>query len=199
MNVTPGDYANIISDREKLGWTIYLGSFLFHQLNGDEAAVQRQQARVVEAAYRRFLTRVVRRPTAISQRDRLPIWLCFPDFPVHKHDKIVGRAAFVNDGQHSHPIIAMPPDGRHVWEVDAHFRNRGDLYVRPGGLSRVHAERVTHDLPDVLDYVWKSIARNRVSQEAILILPRALSEVRREANPVGRNCSIYAEDATRSR
>ena len=187
----PNPYIEMVECYIAKEWRPYLVSFMFHPLAGGELAVQRQQARIIERAYTRFATRVVRRPAAPSQVGRLPVWICAPDFPVARHGKTALREVVINDGQHCHAVVLLPPWSRHVFDVTRHFEQRQHLYVRAGGLCRVHAVPVTDHVDEVVDYAGKAIRRRRVDPDALLILPRTLSEVRGGVASVGRNASIY--------
>src|SRR5829696_7293707 len=96
----------------------------------------------VERAYSILLTRVVRKPRSDCQRDLLPRRFVCPDYPVPKHAKMDLGEVTVNHGRHIHGIGLMPPVSRMKEGLDRHFvRNQG-LYVRDGGLLRVHAEKI---------------------------------------------------------
>lgn len=184
-------YADFFEQRMTEGWSPYLLTFMFDQMRGDSRAVQHQQLRNIEKMYGRFVTRVVHRPAASSQVGRLPIWVCPPDFPVFKHRKDAVRDVVINNGQHVHGVAVLPPWSRHAFDMADQFRHSRRTYLGQNDLSRVHAERITHDLSQVCEYATKMIRRGRVDPDPFLVLPRTRSEVQRTTRPAGRSSSVF--------
>ena len=184
-------YTSMIEDRIQVGWSPSLLSFMFMPLRGSERAVQEQQRRIVERVYARFVTRLVRHPRALSEVGNLPIWICTPDFPVAKHAKRSLSEIAINDGQHVHGLCLIPP-ARRITDMTEHVSKHQALYTNVTGLMRLDAQAITHDVEYVVGYATKMIIRGRVDPDALLILPRAHSEVTTGRGQIGRNASIFA-------
>ena len=80
----------------------------------------------------------------------------------------------------------MPPRSRLPTPVDEHFRQQQALYVRDRSkLDRIDVRPIKHTIELATDYVLKSVRRRRFTTDDVLLLPRALAEVRdRFHNPV---------------
>lgn len=160
------------------GWTPYLMTFMFQPIGGSAARVAEVMEAEVIRVYATFLPWVVRHPTRASSLGRHPVWMCAPDFPVHKRRKSSLRDVVVNDGRHMHASAFQPPESRLCEDLPSHFESRRGVYVRPGfALERINVQPVTHAVGLVTDYVRKSITRGREGEDATLILPRSLSEM----------------------
>ena len=167
-------------DHIDLGWEPYLLSFMFNQLRGSPRSIPRQMEKEVERVYGISLTRVVRKPMSENSRDKLPIWIGCPDFPVPKHVKLDLRDVSLNDGRHVHIIALTPSNTRLNTGLDQHFEMCQDLYVRPPyPLRRIHAVPITSRPEYVAEYVFKSLRRRRVNFDQVIILPRDRSELPR--------------------
>ena len=191
-NLSPAWYG-IVAERMQAGWAPHLLTFMFDRLPGSDRGIERRQSELVEDAYGRLVTRVHRRPASRAAVGRLPIWICAPDFPVPKSCKKTLAEVSINGGRHMHAFSVMPPRSRLREDLADHLAREQDaLYVRPGGLTKIHAELITHGPRYVFDYATKSIIRGRVHPETILLLPRSISEVSAREAPVGRQSSLYA-------
>jgi hypothetical protein len=133
--------------------------------------------REVERVYATFLTRVVRKPRSDCKRDLLPRWLVCPDYPVPKHAKMDLGEVTVNQGRHMHGIGLMPPVSRMKEGLEVHFATNQRLYVRAGGLLRVHAEKIESRPGYVTAYAFKSLRRGRADFADLVILPRPKDQV----------------------
>lgn len=189
-NAFPAWYA-LLQHRVDAGWSAHLLTFMFHALRGSDEVVRRRQCRLVEEAYSRFVTWVERHPGRPSRHDRLPVWICAPDFPGGRGGRASLADVSINNGQHVHGVAVLPPSSRCGHDLAAHFAALEDRYVEPGGILRVHAAPVTHDLRRVFGYVTKAVSRGRVGPDAIIVLPRAASELNGSDSQIGRNASLY--------
>lgn len=165
------------------GWTPYLLTFMFHPLGGSPMAVARQMECEVERVYATLLTRMVRKPTAVSSVRGLPVWFCAHDRPIFKHEKVSIKDVTLNDGAHIHAVAFLPPWSRLRGEkLDDHLAAHTGLYIRAGlPLRRLHVEPITHDAGYVVDYVRKQTEKSVIGQDASFVLPRSLAEVRSRA------------------
>jgi hypothetical protein len=171
-------YARLITDRLDLGWSCYLVTFLFNQLPGPRIAVIDRIKDEVQRVYSTLLTRVHRKPKTAST-DELPVLVGALDLQVYKRDRSSISNAFSNGGLHFHALVLMPPVSRLKGSLADHFRSNPELYAgQAKSVQRIHVEPVTHDPDRVVDYVFKTVFRGRVSHDdAILVLPRARSEL----------------------
>jgi hypothetical protein len=64
-------------------------------------------------------------------------------------------------------------------DIEEHFLLHERLYIgRDWKLSKLHIEPITHDIPRVVNYTYKTILHNLADSDDILLLPRSLCEVR---------------------
>ena len=168
-------------------WKSYLLTFMFEHMAGSEIAVRRQMERELERFYRILLTRVVRNPKAPSCRDRLARLFAFPDRPVPKVKKSALRDVAVNDGLHYHAALLLPRSSRLRTGLVRHVEKNESLYLgNHGKLRRIHVARVrAEDAGRVADYLLKTVKRESVMSDAMLLLPRAVSELPERAKPEG--------------
>ena len=161
------------------GWTPYLLTFMYDHMRGSDINVGLKMEKEVERVYATHLTRVVRKPTAPCSFGRLPVWLCSPDRPVFKYAKQSRLDVQVNEGRHMHAAAFDPPWSRLDVDLATHFDRCRDLYLRPGHpLIRIDVQPITHRTGYVVGYARKHIGRGFVGQDATLILPRSISEIR---------------------
>jgi hypothetical protein len=168
------------------GYRPYLVTLTFaHIPHNPIVSVVGRMGDAVGRLYRTFLPRVVRRPKSSRLIGSLPILIAAPDLPVGKSSKPVGPAIALNGGLHMHAVLLVPPHSRLKTTADVHFQDRQDLYARHP-LNRVDVRPIVETPEIVLDCVLKSIRRRRslfngplrLSFDDVLILPRALAEVR---------------------
>jgi hypothetical protein len=80
---------------------------------------------------------------------------------------------------HLNGIGAIPPNTRLNACLDQHFEIDQNRYIKPGfPLSRIHAKHVTERLEYITRYAFKSFKRGNFDFDHVLVLPRALSEMR---------------------
>jgi hypothetical protein len=100
----------------------------------------------------------------------------FPDLPVFKWAKKSLRDVTINNGLHYSGIALTPPVSRFATSLDTHFEQCQQEYLTEK-LARIDVKAITWNPDFVTDYVTKSFKRGRVSDEDIIILPRAVSEL----------------------
>ena len=171
-------YSELIQQYVDEGYKPFLLTFLFKQLRGTERSVIRQMLAELEATYRKLITYVVRNPICGAK----PVFIAFPDKPVPKCEKKTLCEVAINDGLHVHAIALIPARSRLKVDLQTHFRKHESRYITGTPILKVHVEPIKPTAPDitrVTDYVLKSFKRGRMNyDDAILVLPRAVSEIR---------------------
>jgi len=136
-------YGEWVEELIDSGMKAHFVTFMFNPLSG---GVQVKRARMEEAiteTYRRILTRTVRYPKAIKNRNRLPILIAAFDLPVFKYDKDHLADIAINDGLHVHGIWLMPPKTRLEGDLSGEFLSRQFRYAGPGRqIRRIVSERI---------------------------------------------------------
>jgi len=131
----------------------------------------------IQRVYSTLITRVHRKPRSASP-DELPILIGAADLPVYKLDRSSASLVRCNGGLHFHALILIPDRSRLREPVQDHFRTNAHLYGMDGAISKIDVRPVTDGYERVVDYVFKTIKRGRVTyDEGVLILPRARDEL----------------------
>jgi len=165
-------YSQMIKTHIEIGSSAYLMTFMFDQMNGNERTRLAQMKHEIERVYSILINHSHRYRSMFSVRNRLPILIACPDYPVAKYDKQSKADVMTNDGLHFHAILLMPPLSRLRDSIVEHFESKKHLYIN-GRLRRIDIRPITHDVDQVTDYVFKSLKNGRISDddgEAILIL-----------------------------
>lgn len=98
-----------------------------------------------------------------------------------------------NGGLHFHGLLLVPPTCRLKESVDEHVQNHRDLYLR--SLADLPVRPVTHGCDRVVDYVFKTVLRGRVSyDECTLLLPRTPDEVSRVHSHSAPDCNTRSAE-----
>ena len=132
--------------------------------------------RDITRVYGRLATRSVRKPRSPKSAPLLPKGVFLADFPVPKRKKLVLRDTIVNDGLHAHGLVVANRWCRIGQPLDIHFSKNKEAYLL-GNIRQITIERVSHFPSYVTDYVLKALKRGRITQDHILILPKALQEL----------------------
>ena len=124
------------------------------------------------------MTRTHRKPRS-TPSDELPVLIGAADLQVYKKDPTSSPLILCNGGLHFHALLMVPPDTRLDVPVEQHFREYQDMYVGKRRLiTKLDVRPVTETPEHVVDYVFKTILRGRVSyDDGVLILPRARDEL----------------------
>jgi len=171
-------YALLAAHRVADGWQPHLATLMFSHLPGKPKAVLAQMFDEAEHIYRTFVTRCVRRPLSPRSICDLPIMITAPDFPIGKTNKPLAQVV-LNNGLHLHAILLVPPRSRLPISAQEHFRQHQSLYVRDRSrLDRVDVRPIDNTVERAVEYVLKSLRRRRFSMDDLLLLPRALAELR---------------------
>jgi hypothetical protein len=169
---TLNGYTQLVTDRIKEGWTCYLVTILFHQLPGSRPTIISRMKQEIQRVYSTFVTRVHRKPRTASP-DQLPILIGAADLPVQKSDRSSAPMVRCNGGLH-----LIPEQSRLREPLQDHFQAHAGLYGMGGAISKIDVRPVSDGYDRVVDYVFKTIKRGRVSyDEGVLILPRTRDEV----------------------
>jgi hypothetical protein len=168
----------MVIDRVDRGWSCHLMTFPFSQLPGPRGAVIQAMKDELYRVYSTFVTRTNRKPRTASL-DELPILIGTADLQVYKRVSTSFPLVPCNGGLHFHGLLLVPPETRLELPVEEHFRRHQDMYLGKRRLIRALDVRPVTETPErVVDYVFKTILRGRVSDdEGILLLPRARNEL----------------------
>ena len=158
------------------GWDGYLVTFMFNQLPGSRRAMVHQMHQQLERWYGRLATRTIR-------KTRSPVWVPFlpkgifvPDLPVPKRSKLGIRDVSINDGLHMHGIVVANRWARIPETLDVYFEENLKTYLT-NKLRHIDVQRITHRTEYTTGYGMKGLKRPAFSEDDILVLPRALSEL----------------------
>lgn len=167
----------MVDDRVAAGWKPTLLTFMFNPLGGSPSSVAWQMQNEVESVYARVLTRIVRKPHSMPT-NRLPFWICTPDYPVFKYEKDHFRDVSINDGRHIHVVAVTPLFSRMKETLEDHFYyEQGHYSGRDKLLSRIHAKTMTEEFGYATGYAAKGIKTSRIHSDELFILPRLSSEM----------------------
>jgi hypothetical protein len=171
-------YTRLVTDRVDAGWTCHLVTVTFRQLPGPRGAVIQAMKDELERVYSTFLTRTHRKPRTASP-DELPILIGAADLDVYKRQKKTSPLVRCNGGLHFHNLLLVPPGSRLNSPVEEHFRDHEEMYLGKRRLiTHLDVRPVMEGHERVVDYVFKTILRGRVSyDEGVLVLPKARGEL----------------------
>ncbi|TPL72308.1 hypothetical protein [Mesorhizobium sp. B2-3-15] len=170
-------YTKMATDRMQWGWEPTLLTFMFNQLRGSPSNVEQQMQETIEAVYAKILRWCFRKPRNVPVT-AMPLWICTPDYPVHKYHKQNFRDIALNGGRHVHAIALMPPGTNMRTTLDNHFDHEQIRYTgRDRPLWHIDAWPIQDNLPFVVDYGVKGIKTPRAGVDAMFILPRTHSEM----------------------
>jgi hypothetical protein len=160
-------------------WRGYLLTFMFNHLDGNRAAVLTQMRQEITWFYGRLLTRIHRRPRPAGAKPYLPLLIAAPDVAVPKQQgKLSIEDVTINDGLHHHAVLLVPVNTRLDHGVDVEVANNEEVYLgRHGKLRHIDVRPITEPEGDVVGYALKQVARDPISVDDILILPKAPSEL----------------------
>lgn len=170
-------YDSMIIGRVMEGWQPYFVNFMFNQIPGRKRTKIKVMTDEVMRVYSTLVTHVVRKPQSPSHLQKLPLFIGCPDAPVAKGEKELVRNVIVNDGWHFNGCLLLPPveKCRLKGHLNIHFMRNQQFYYQDGyPLDRIHATAM--DRYSIADYTLKHFKRGNVSNDDILILPRARSE-----------------------
>ena len=171
-------YEQWVWERFNSGYDIYLFSFMFNEMPGNERAKIEGMNDEIKRLYSKLTTRIARKPRTHSGHRLLPLMILYPDKAVYKSfkRKLSLKEAKTNDGLHFHGICAADRRGRLKNFLDEYFETfQSDFTTQK--LRSIHVQRV-HSMPRyVTDYALKSFKRPWFKDDDIIVLPRTLDEV----------------------
>jgi hypothetical protein len=174
-------YGTWVESYRRQGWDGYLFGFLFDHVPGSMEAQIQQMYRDITQVYGRLATRSVRRPRSPKWVPLLPKGVFIADFPVPMWEKQRLRNVVINDGLHVHGLVMANRRCRIDQPLDLHFSKNQETYLI-GKIRRIHVEPISSLPHYVTDYGLKALKRGRITQDHILILPKALRELSGPAN-----------------
>jgi hypothetical protein len=175
-------YQEWVQDFIDQSWGPYEISFMYHALPGTTKTILEQMKKEIYRVNSSLVTRFDRNPRSATRFNRLPRMMLFPDLPVYKHKKPSLNDVSINEGLHYGGIVLTPPISRFRSTLDTYFEENQKKYVNKR-LARIHVEPIISNDWYVTDYVAKSIKRDTVSEDDIVILPRTPSEMPAEDLP----------------
>jgi hypothetical protein len=183
FQLTLNGYTQLVTDRIKQGWSCYLVTILFQQLPGSTPTIMSRMKQEIQRVYSTLITRVHRKPRTAAP-DELPILVGAVDLPVYKSDPSSAPLVRCNDGLHFHAVVLIPDRSRLREPLQDHFQSCAHLYETDGTITKIDVRPVLDGYERVVDYVFKTIKRGRVSyDEGVLILPRTRDELTSRAVP----------------
>ena len=136
-------YQEFVEEKIQEGWTPYILTFMFNQINGSPTTVLTRMGRELERIYATMLTRIIRNPTSARANGQLSIWIGCPDFPVPKNARQSLASVTINDGLHVHALALIPPRSRLKEPLSTHLRTNEGLYVGHRKMvSRIRADLI---------------------------------------------------------
>jgi hypothetical protein len=128
--------------------------------------------------YSQFCTRFARDPKSVSGQQQIPrLWL-IPDRPVAKRNGKKHGCDFLtrnDNGLHFNGPMLIPPKSRFRGCPIEHIEANQSKYARHG-IERIHVKPV-YDIPEIVDYSFKTIKWGRADLDEILILPVSPNEL----------------------
>lgn len=187
IQLTLNGYTQLVTDRIRQNWSCYLVTVLFSQFPGSRPTIISRMKQEVQRVYSTLITRVHRKPRTASP-DELPILIGAVDLPVHKSNRSSAPLVRCNGGLHFHAMILAPDRSRLREPLQDHFHACARLYGTDGAISKIDVRTVVDGYERVVDYVFKTIKRGRVSYDGgALILPRARDELTSRRLELGRS------------
>lgn len=136
----------MVRERMLFGSHATLLTFMFNHVRGSELNVAQQMRQTVETTYSTILKRCFRKPKNVPILE-MPLWICTPDYPIHKDGKYHFRDIVINDGLHIHVIAVMPPDTKMKQSLDEHFEENQKSYAGEDRvLMRIHSRKIPEEL-----------------------------------------------------
>jgi hypothetical protein len=157
------------------GWKLYYVNFMFEPLHVPTAEIVLKMRRGIHKFYGRFCTRFIHDGRAKSEQERMPMFLLFPDLPVHKNGKSSLRDVTINGGLHYNGPMLVPPVSRFKECPIKHFEENQSKYARHG-IKRIHIV-LGGNISGLADYAAKTIKSRRADEGDIIILPGSATDL----------------------
>ncbi|WP_172729767.1 hypothetical protein [Neorhizobium galegae] len=157
----------------------YVLTLMFNPIGGGEKAIMRAMVRETELTYARLLTRLIKKPKR-TPVECMPMLFAWPDWPVHKNEKISLNEASINGGAHIQGLFLIPQVSRAKKDLSEIVGEKQDQFAGPNHvLARLHAVRVDRTHKRVQDYLSKFVKRGRTTMSDLIVLPRTHTEMDR--------------------
>ena len=162
---TLNGYTQLVTDRIQQGWSRYLVTILFQQLPGSRLTIISRMKQEIQRVYSTLITRVHRKPRTASP-DELPILIGAVDFRFTRSDRSTSPLVRCTGGLHFHALILIPDRSRLREPLQDHFQTCAHLYRGTDrAISKIHVRPVVDGYERVVDYVFKTIKRGRISYD----------------------------------
>jgi hypothetical protein len=172
-----------VEEKIKRGWKSYLLTFMFNRLPGRENAILEQMRNDIVRFYASLVKRVVRKLTSLHWQHKLPILIGYQDFAGSRHGRRALQELTINQGLHFHAIGLIPRRPRLRESLIKHIQLNYDTYRgKRKRISTIDVERITYAPGCVVENSLKALKSGRFSDDHLLVLPKALSELPKKKN-----------------
>jgi hypothetical protein len=160
-------------------------TFMFNFISGNFDRKCTVMENEVDRIYSTLVPQVERYPRTPAGSKRVPILIVFPDYPTQQG--FSWQDVTINDGLHYHGVILIHIESRLKVRLDNHIRDNYEHYVRPDDIiRRVDVRPIDEKTAKrVTGYGFKALEWRIPDTDRLLVLPKALSEVRARARGVG--------------
>jgi hypothetical protein len=157
----------------------YIMSFMFRNIRGSTQYQLHRMEIEINEFVRKLVTRINQKPNSSVRKHYNPQFVLFPDLPVYKKNVSYSKQLIeVNSGLHYQGICAIRKDCRLKKDIKDHVLENTELYLPKYGLiERVHFEKITGNLPKVVDYIFKQLLRGNFDPQQFIYLPKSEAEV----------------------
>ncbi|WP_032992367.1 hypothetical protein [Rhizobium leguminosarum] len=166
-------YKTMVGKRISKGFEPSMLTIMFKELNGSQEAQKHQMYREVARVYAYLLTRFHKYPGKMPMTE-MPLLIGCADWPVYKTGaaKRPSRSEFsANDGMHFGSMFLLPPRTRTPMNLGDMIERERPTLLRRGPITSLHVERVADTPEKATGYVLKSLERQRITLDEVLVLP----------------------------
>jgi hypothetical protein len=179
-------WVTYVDDKIKREWNAYLFTFTFNKLPGRERALLEQMRNEIERVYATLITQVAQKPTSVNWQHKLPILIASPDFAGSRHGRITLQELTVNGGLHYHAVVLIPPVSCLDEDLTEHMPRKYSAYLgQKNRINTIDVQRITYAPGSAVEYSLKAFKSGRFSDDHLLVLPKALSELPKKKNTGG--------------
>jgi hypothetical protein len=156
---------------------VYLLTFMFEHMSGSRGSIN---ARMIDhvALFWRTLSKWIVRRNRTAPNHLLPKLIALPDRPVFKWQKQTLAQVTINDGQHVHGILAIPPTTRMKDDLADHVASKS-VYTdaRYTRIRHIEVQPIMSRRAYTVGYALKGLKYGFANSDDLLILPLSSSEV----------------------
>ena len=170
-------YGSWICDWMDHNHDLYLLTFMFEHMSGSRGSINARMIADVGHFWRTLSKWIVRR-NRTAPHHLLPKLIAFPDRPVFKRKKQTLAQVTINDGQHVHGALAIPPTTRMKDDLPNHVASQS-VYTdaRYTKIRDIHVKPITSRPAYTVGYALKGLKYGFADTDDLLILPMSSSEV----------------------